>query len=295
MVDLLEPTRLDAYVRGKAHDEQAPGIPQKFCDAMDVREQVFVIEQGVPLENEFDADDSRACHWITYASVNMNIEDEVVDAAGNIVKRRKRGPRSIPIGTLRLVPFPHEPHPQDGGEYRDGKLVSENGGKVTQPVAKSVLKEDGVVGAAEHVGEEPRVQPLKPVTPPDRATDLHNGKEPYVKLGRLAVLKGFRGNRIATLLIQTAMKWLKENPRYFNPSIREEGLENLGAKMPGEVPKWGGLVCVHAQKSVVELWKEFGFQVDEGMGTWWEEGIEHRGMFLRLDVNSFPGLIKSVQ
>jgi predicted GNAT family N-acyltransferase len=31
---------------------------------MEVREQVFVKEQNIPLENEFDADDARSCHWV---------------------------------------------------------------------------------------------------------------------------------------------------------------------------------------------------------------------------------------
>ena len=58
------PTNLDGYERKGKPSEQPASIPQTFLDAMDVREQVFVIEQGVPLENEFDSDDARACHWV---------------------------------------------------------------------------------------------------------------------------------------------------------------------------------------------------------------------------------------
>ncbi|KAK2013787.1 acetyltransferase [Colletotrichum eremochloae] len=285
-VSLLEPTRLDAYIRGVSHDEQSPAIPKEFCDAMEVREAVFVEEQKVPAENEFDADDSRACHWVAYASVNKVVQKEVLDAAGNIVKPRRSSTRSTPIGTIRLVPFPHAPHPKNGGVYWDGVLKedpdaagqSEN----TATTTKSSAEEQQTDTAAEHVGEERRVSVTK-VCVPDRATKLHDGKEPYVKLGRLAVVREFRGHRIARLLVTTALEWLRTHPGYFNLSIKEMGLEQMGAASAEEVPKWKGLVCVHAQAAVVGAWEKFGFQVDEDMGTWWEEGIEHKGMFLRLE------------
>jgi len=43
----------------------------------------------------------------------------------------------VPIGTIRLVPFPHPPHPRDGGIYVDGKLT--NAG---QPAARVALATD---------------------------------------------------------------------------------------------------------------------------------------------------------
>ncbi|KAK1723200.1 acetyltransferase [Colletotrichum acutatum] len=272
-VSLLEPTRLDAYIRGAPHDEQPATIPKEICDAMEVREAVFVAEQGVPAENEFDADDSRACHWVSYASVNKVVEQEVLDDAGNVVRPRRSSTRSTPIGTIRLVPFPHAPHPKNGGVYWDG-----------------VLKEDPAVAADAAPNGEKKVVADKEssesasIFAPDRATALHDGREPYVKLGRLAVVKEFRGHRIARLLVTTALAWLRAHPSYFDPSIKEMGLEAIGATSAEEVPKWRGLVCVHSQAAVVGAWEKFGFRVDEEMGTWWEEGIEHKGMFMRLDV-----------
>ena len=59
------PADLDGYDRKRGASEQAASIPKTFLDAMEVREQVFVFEQGVPLENEFDSDDARACHWVS--------------------------------------------------------------------------------------------------------------------------------------------------------------------------------------------------------------------------------------
>jgi predicted GNAT family N-acyltransferase len=41
---------------------------------------------------------------------------------------------------------------------------------------------------------------------------------------------------------------------------------------------------VHAQEQVVGTWKRWGFEVDEGMGRWDEEGIMHVGMFTRLPI-----------
>ncbi|KAK2027418.1 acetyltransferase [Colletotrichum zoysiae] len=288
-VSLLEPTRLDAYIRGVPHDEQPAAIPKEFCDAMEVREAVFVNEQKVPVENEFDADDSRACHWVAYASVNKVVEKEVLDAAGNIVKPRRSSTRSTPIGTIRLVPFPHAPHPKNGGVYWDGELKEDPEAAGPSDKTATTIEEPQMGTAAEHVGEERRVSVTK-VSVPDRATKLHDGKEPYVKLGRLAVVPEFRGHRIARLLVTTALSWLRAHPGYFNPSIKEMGLEQMGAASAEEVPKWRGLVCVHAQAAVVAAWEKFGFQVDEGMGTWWEEGIEHKGMFLRLDFDETPVL-----
>jgi hypothetical protein len=60
------PTNLDGYECKGRPSEQLANIPKTFVDAMEVREQVFVIEQGVPLENEFDSDDARACHWVRW-------------------------------------------------------------------------------------------------------------------------------------------------------------------------------------------------------------------------------------
>jgi len=58
------PTNLEGYARKRRPSEQPASIPKTFLDAMEVREQVFVLEQGVPLENEYDSDDARACHWV---------------------------------------------------------------------------------------------------------------------------------------------------------------------------------------------------------------------------------------
>jgi hypothetical protein len=63
-VQFLGPSNLEGYNRKRQPSEQPATIPKTFLDAMEVREQVFVKEQNIPLENEFDADDARSCHWV---------------------------------------------------------------------------------------------------------------------------------------------------------------------------------------------------------------------------------------
>ncbi|KAJ4307278.1 hypothetical protein N0V88_000661 [Collariella sp. IMI 366227] len=199
---------------------------------MTVRSAVFVIEQNVPQENEYDADDSRSAHWVIYASVNQTVSPAVTDpATGETIRPRQSETTSVPIGTVRLNP-PHHPPP----------------------------------------------------TPLDRPTTHHNGTEPYVKLGRLAVTREFRGRGIAQQLILTAINWMRKHPGYFDPSAAEQGCEQLGLEQGGTLPRWGGLICCHAQVDAVRVWERCGFQVDEGMGSWMEEGIPHVGMFLRVEV-----------
>lgn len=92
---------------------------------------------------------------------------------------------------------------------------------------------------------------------------------------------------IARILASAALTWAKENPTFFNPSIAETGMEQMGAKTLDEVPVWKGLICVHAQEQVEGAWAKWGFKIDEGMGAWEEEGIKHVGMFQRLDIEPF--------
>ncbi|KAK0125533.1 hypothetical protein ONS96_009370 [Cadophora gregata f. sp. sojae] len=261
-ITFLGPSNLSGYDSKNRSSSQPDNIPKTFLDAMEVREQVFVEEQGVPIENEFDSDDHRACHWVIYASINTVTDPEVTDPSGNIITRKKSITRSTPIGTIRLVPFPHPPHPTPGSKYTADALE-------TGPNPSSSTTTD-------------------PTDPPpyinDRSTTFHNGIEPYIKLGRLALLKEFRGSGIAKMLVNAALTWLLENPTFFNPSIKAMGMDKIAAEITGEVPVWKGLVCVHAQVQVERVWAKWGFERDEGMGEWEEEGIGHVGMFRRLEL-----------
>ena len=266
-ISLIEPGSFNGYDPRLPLDAQPASVSKGFLDSMSVRHEVFVKEQSVPIENEFDDDDRRSCHWVVYASVNRTIEPAVHDPeTGALVLPRRSETSTVPVGTIRLVPYPHDLHPLPGGVYVDGKLTAHPDGAVkpqAAPQRRSSLARPFVT---------------------DRPTDMHDGVEPYVKLGRLAVLREFRGYKLGRLLVRTALDWARKHPAYFMPSIRAMGLEYLGLEKGGSVPKWNGLVCCHAQREVVAAWEKMGFKVDHAMGTWVEEGIPHVGMFLRAEV-----------
>jgi predicted GNAT family N-acyltransferase len=176
----------------------------------------------------------------------------VKDEEGNIVTRKQSVTRTTPIGTIRLVPFPHAPHPEPGSKF--------------------------TFDASEEVSSDP---------PPyivDRATTYHDGIEPYIKLGRIAVVKEVRGAGISKILANAAITWAQQNPTFFNPSVANMGMQKMGAMSTDEIPVWKGLTCVHAQEQVEKAWAKWGFKTDEGMGKWDEEGIMHVGMFQRLNI-----------
>lgn len=224
------PMNLNGYDRSLSVSEQPSQIPQAFQDAMTVREEVFVKEQSCPLQLEADQDDARSCHWIVYDKLPGHTQFS-------------------PAGTIRLVPYPHDPHPLPDSSW-DFDFEAKNAVMVSKPIPYII----------------------------DRATTFHDGKEPYVKLGRWAVRKEFRGRGIATLLVKTALDWARQNPEYFKPSpdvLAEEHLDVYRTT-------WKGLVCIHAQEYVAKAWAKLGFQLDQGMGEWKEADIPHVGMFQRL-------------
>lgn len=192
-----------------------------------------------------------------YASINTTTEPEVKDSGGNIVQRKQSVTKTQPIGTIRLVPFPHTPHPEPGSIYTADALETGPSLEFSDPPPYII----------------------------DRATTFHDGKEPYIKLGRIAVLKEFRGLGIAKLLANAPLVWATQNPTFFNPSITSMGMEKMGASSLDEIPVWKGLMCVHSQEQVAKAWAKWGFELDEGMGTWVEEGINHVGMFRRLNID----------
>jgi predicted GNAT family N-acyltransferase len=264
---IVEPDRagvtlkIGNYGVNVSHETQKQSVPGAFLDAMTVRTEVFVKEQNVPAENEFDEDDRRCVHIVAYSSVQRVVQRPVWDSDGTELVPKKSQTERVPIGTLRIVPFPAGPHPEPGAQYWGGRKIGLDGNPEPLP-------DHGQLGF-EYT---------------DRATTFHNGVEHYVKFGRLAVVKSHRGNGIAGLLVRAAQDWLLNHPTYFNPSAVTWGLKKLGSKH-GELPKWRGLIGVHAQRPVAEAWKKWGFEIDQGMGLWLEEGIEHIGMFKRLPMH----------
>lgn len=255
------PTLATSYDRTKAAaDQPARDIPTTFLDAMTVRERVFVEEQGVPLANEFDDDDPRSFHWVVYASVgtssssNGNGSDSASPPSegthdDSLQEERRRSDPSahrVAVGTIRLVPPPHPPHPAPSDAHKlDNSLHAP-------------------------------------------ATSLHVAKgtpvvEPYIKLGRLAVIAPYRKLGLAALLVRTALDWAAQNGYQVMSPPRPEEIEMAKAEGREEdLESWNGSTLVHAQSWLVRFWGQFGFVKDDEMGEWDEEGIMHVGMWLKL-------------
>ncbi|KAJ9667214.1 hypothetical protein H2201_002735 [Coniosporium apollinis] len=261
------------YDRHSPSTAQSASVPATFKEAMSIREAVFVEEQHVPLENELDYDDPRSFHWVVYASVGTSSSSpsgsrpstrsrkDSTSAEDRRQEERRRSSATasrVAVGTIRLVPPPHPPHPSPGTAHKiDNKEV---------PLSSSPEQAE-----SRH--------PLP--------TPLHDNREPYVKLGRLATLQPYRGLGLARLLVNAALDWAAKHPDEVVPPPDPTAVEQ--AKVEGKLAeeadgRWRGLVLVHAQTGVAGWWEGMGFRKDEGMGTWVEEGIEHVGMWRRVAV-----------
>lgn len=198
-------------------------------------------EQHCPLDTEIDADDARSWHWIAFD-------------------------RDLPVATLRLVPVTAIP-------VREGQK-REDGWKAVVVMEKEHLGvSDREAAADAAVGGEGG----RRTEPHHGATRMWDGREAYVKIGRMATLSSHRGRGIAQMLVEEAMEWAGDHAAELSHS------DEIGKSRTALVG-WEGLVLSHAQKSVQGWWAKMGFEVDEGLGVWWEEGIEHVGMWRRVQV-----------
>ncbi|KAL2834746.1 acyl-CoA N-acyltransferase [Aspergillus pseudoustus] len=162
-------------------------------------------------------------------------------------------PIRLPVAVTRLVPPPHAPHTHVHSDREDGYGEARDNGS-----AKYDLQD-----------------------------------EPHIKFGRVAVLAAYRGLGLARRLMETSMKWAEENAGEINAALAEiVGKEKAGdSELTTEagtgtapVPEWKGLALVHAQVDVEKMYGRLGFVTDGSMGTWVEEGIDHVGMWKRLNV-----------
>ncbi|KAI3000063.1 acyl-CoA N-acyltransferase [Aspergillus phoenicis ATCC 13157] len=122
--------------------------------------------------------------------------------------------------------------------------------------------------------------PHEILTHPETASSLPEWdlkSEPYVKLTRVAVVKEWRGYGLGRVLVDEALKWAAQN--------RGE-IERAFKCVAGTEGEWKGLVLVHAQVQVEGMYQRLGFETDEELGRWDEEGIEHVGMWRRISVVS---------
>ena len=120
---------------------------------------------------------------------------------------------------------------------------------------------------------QPDADDVRAVDGPNYAASIiWDRKEPYVTIGRLATLKEFRGRGYARILVEAAVDYAKDHP-------------DLMVK-DNKLGQWKGLVMVHAQVQLENWYASLGFERDVGMGTWWEDGIEHVGSWRRMDVGA---------
>ncbi|PVH99666.1 hypothetical protein DM02DRAFT_629178 [Periconia macrospinosa] len=170
----------------------------------------------------------------------------------------------LPVGTIRMIPPPHAPN----------KYVSKTESDKHMDADPPRALEEQYLAQSKHPSE------------------------PYVKLGRLAVLSPYRKLGLAKLLINTTMEFAAKHPDsiYEPPSPTTAEKANLLGLSTDEVASWNGLVMIHAQANLKHLWEKYGFAEelinDKGEVEiskephWVEEGIEHVGMWRRLHVDN---------
>lgn len=91
-------------------------------------------------------------------------------------------------------------------------------------------------------------------------------------------MPSFRGLGLGRRLVETALGWAAMHAA----DIDEAAAQIAAREQPPVTPiPWRGLVLVHAQVDVERMYAGLGFETDQSLGRWDEEGIEHVGMFRR--------------
>lgn len=118
---------------------------------------------------------------------------------------------------------------------------------------------------------------------------IYNGREAFVKLGHLAILKEFRKVGVSKLLIDSALTVAHDYPYVIadplSASFKEELRDTLGEILDMNTD-WNVLVLIHSPLGLQKFWARRGVQLDEGLGIREEEGIDHVAMWKRLDLKA---------
>lgn len=163
------------------------------------------------------------------------------------------------------------------------RAVLGDGGTETESIVAATLRIVPVSSTPPEAEEAHGVSPEGLAQGPShKLTALWDGSEPYIKIGRVATLSSHRRMGFAQLLVESAVEWAGRH--------RDILRQPSGGKLTEETTEracenqWNGLILVHAQKAVKRFWEKLGFVEDEGMGAWWEEGLEHVGMWRRATI-----------
>ena len=138
---ILNPTNIPSVTSSTAIGS-LPGI---LRDAVSIRRQVFVDEQGCSAEAEIDADDARSWHWVLYdgsapSPVSVS-RTECMDES-----KSSATDRSPAVGTLRLVPpCPPAPYVKI---TRVAVLPTHRGRGIGRHLVETAVEWAGVHGAA---------------------------------------------------------------------------------------------------------------------------------------------------
>lgn len=108
-----------------------------------------------------------------------------------------------------------------------------------------------------------------------KGSRLWDHKEPYLKIGRLATRKEFRGRGYGRVLVEEALGWAAGHVG----DVVADGYDADGKRV-----EWKGLLLAHAQAAVEKWYASMGWHADEGMGRWDECGIEHVGVWRRVEI-----------
>lgn len=150
--------------------------------------------------------------------------------------------------------------------------------------------------------EKKEVEEKRKATEPYHGkTGLWDGREQYIKIGRLATLAEYRGKGVAARLVENALQWAGAHRVELSACPMRErqgrdgspagGRKRVEGGEEGE-EGWKGLVLSHAQSEVKGWWAKMGFVEDEGLGRWWEEGIEHVGTWRRVRDDEGVGYVE---
>lgn len=116
---------------------------------------------------------------------------------------------------------------------------------------------------------------VPPQVPCDHAELQEGTHEPSIKLTRVAIMPAYRGLGLGRRLVETILEWA---------AVHAAEIDEAPVAARGEGRPWRGLVLVHAQLQVQGMYARIGFEVNEKVARWDEEGVEHLEMFRRIEI-----------